>query len=45
MGFDWEDILGTSGAAIADAYDDAVSVLIYDQDPGDAEPSLPFDES
>lgn len=33
MGFDWENILDASGAGLADAYDDAVSTVVYDDDP------------
>ncbi|MFI9629335.1 hypothetical protein [Streptomyces sp. NPDC052042] len=44
MGYDWETILGTSGAGIEGAYDAAVSAVIYNQDPGDEELNLPFDE-
>ncbi|MFK0244615.1 hypothetical protein ACIQUM_07945 [Amycolatopsis azurea] len=29
MGFDWEGVLGTSGAGLDDAYDAAVSAAIY----------------
>lgn len=44
MGFDWESILGTSGAGLASAYDQAVSTVVYDQDQNAGEPSPPFDE-
>jgi hypothetical protein len=29
MGFDWESILGTSGTGLDDAYDAAVSAVMY----------------
>lgn len=45
MGFDWESILGTSGAGLADAYDQAVSTVVYDQDQSDGGPELPFEEN
>ncbi|MER6503329.1 hypothetical protein ABT218_29245 [Streptomyces sp. NPDC001455] len=44
MGYDWENILGASGAGLEKAYDAAVSAVIYDQDPGDDETALPFNE-
>ncbi|MEV7953033.1 hypothetical protein [Streptomyces sp. NPDC088141] len=44
MGYDWENILGASGAGIEEAYNAAVSTVIYDQDPGDDELALPFGE-
>jgi len=31
MGFDWEGIIGAHGASLAEAYDDAVSVEVYDE--------------
>jgi hypothetical protein len=33
MGFDWESILGTSGAELDDAYDAAVSAVMYPDAP------------
>lgn len=44
MGMDWENILGTTGTGLAEAYDHAVSEIIYVDHP-DEEPQLPFDES
>ncbi|MGW4051121.1 hypothetical protein ACWENA_09850 [Streptomyces sp. NPDC004779] len=34
MGFDWENILGASGNGLDDAYDSAVSAVMYGDDPG-----------
>lgn len=33
MGIDWEGILGTSGAGLGDAYDAAVSTVMYPDQP------------
>ncbi|MFE7117085.1 hypothetical protein ACFU99_16900 [Streptomyces sp. NPDC057654] len=45
MGADWENILGASGADLADAYDRVVSETVYgNEDLGDDKPALPFDE-
>jgi hypothetical protein len=33
MGFDWESILGTSGTGLDDAYDAAVSAVMYPDEP------------
>ncbi|MFK0244613.1 hypothetical protein ACIQUM_07935 [Amycolatopsis azurea] len=33
MGFDWESVLGTSGAGLDQAYDAAVSAVIYANQP------------
>ncbi|MFE6938404.1 hypothetical protein [Streptomyces chartreusis] len=35
MGIDWEHMLGTSGNGLNDAYDSAVSSVIYSEGPGD----------
>ncbi|MCM2392710.1 hypothetical protein [Streptomyces albipurpureus] len=32
MGIDWENMLGTSGNGLNDAYDSAVSAVIYSED-------------
>ncbi|MDX3022913.1 hypothetical protein [Streptomyces acidiscabies] len=45
MGIDWENMLGTSGNGLNDAYDSAVSVVIYSEDPGrDRRPLLVGEE-
>lgn len=44
MGIDWENMLGTSGNGLNDAYDGAVSAVIYHEDPGDDPRTLPVDE-
>ena len=36
MGFDWESVLDTSGTGLVDAYDNAVSTVVYNEDQGDA---------
>ncbi|MEU3624816.1 hypothetical protein [Amycolatopsis coloradensis] len=41
MGFDWESVLGTSGADLEQAYDAAVSAVMY-PDPIEAESALPL---
>jgi hypothetical protein len=33
MGFDWESVLGTSGIGLDDAYDAAVSTVMYPDPP------------
>jgi hypothetical protein len=33
VGFDWESILGTSGSGLDDAYDAAVSAVMYPDEP------------
>ncbi|SFW88335.1 hypothetical protein [Amycolatopsis australiensis] len=33
MGFDWESIVGASGAGLDDAYDAAVSAVMYPDEP------------
>jgi hypothetical protein len=33
MGFDWESVLGTSGSGLDDAYDAAVSAVMYQNHP------------
>ncbi|MEU9029006.1 hypothetical protein AB0D46_16080 [Streptomyces sp. NPDC048383] len=35
MGIDWENILGTSGNGLNEAYDTAVSAVIYGEPPED----------
>ncbi|MBL1115319.1 hypothetical protein JK364_23395 [Streptomyces sp. 110] len=45
MGIDWENMLGTSGNGLNDAYDSAVSAVIYSEDPGDGHRPLPVDEA
>ncbi|WP_412075397.1 hypothetical protein ACLF6K_05615 [Streptomyces xanthophaeus] len=44
MGFDWENMLGTSGTGLGDAYDSAVSAVIYSEDPGVDRRPLPVGE-
>lgn len=55
MGIDWEQILGASGARLADGYDEQASDALYQDhptaappgdriDPGDDECNLPFEE-
>ncbi|WP_219152206.1 hypothetical protein [Amycolatopsis sp. TNS106] len=43
MGFDWENVLGTSGAGLDSAYDAAVSAVMYPDSPAvvDAVHSFP----
>ncbi|MFF0277143.1 hypothetical protein [Streptomyces sp. NPDC004330] len=44
MGIDWENILDASGNGLDDAYDNAVSAVMYSDDPGyDLQP-LPVGE-
>lgn len=43
MGTDWESILGTRGANIADAYDEAASDALYQDHPSRA-PQTPVSE-
>lgn len=56
MGFNWEQVLGTKGAGLCDAYDQSASDALYQDhpnaappgipdDPGDEDIRLPFDES
>lgn len=51
MGFNWEQVLGTKGAGLSDAYDQSASDALYQdhpcgpEDPGDEVVRLPFDES
>jgi hypothetical protein len=56
MGFNWEQVLGTKGADLSDAYDQSASDALYQdhpsaappaspEDPGDEVVRLPFDES
>ncbi|MGW2303849.1 hypothetical protein [Streptomyces sp. NPDC001809] len=44
MGTDWENILGASGSGLDDAYDSAVSAVIYSDDPGEDRRPLPVGE-
>lgn len=44
MGIDWENVLGTSGNGLNDAYDSAVSAVIYNESPGDDRRPLPVGE-
>ncbi|MFD7668112.1 hypothetical protein [Streptomyces sp. NPDC059788] len=44
MGTDWENILGSSGNGLNDAYDNAVSAVIYSEDSGDDRRSLSVGE-
>ncbi|MFD8609539.1 hypothetical protein [Streptomyces sp. NPDC059631] len=44
MGIDWENMLGTSGNGLNDAYDSAVSAVIYSDEPEDDGRSLPIGE-
>ncbi|MEV7618460.1 hypothetical protein [Streptomyces sp. NPDC089799] len=44
MGIDWENILGASGNGLDDAYDSAVSAVIYSDDPGDDRRPFPIGE-
>ncbi|MER6520114.1 hypothetical protein ABT246_25070 [Streptomyces sp. NPDC001553] len=44
MGIDWENMLGTSGDGLNDAYDSAVSAVIYGEDSGDSRRPLPVGE-
>jgi len=42
MGFDWESVLGASGTGLDDAYDAAVSAVVYpDRPEAEARRSLP----
>lgn len=42
MSIDWEHILGTSGAGLAERYDEAVASVVYDDEPSrDASYSVP----
>ncbi|GAB3252469.1 hypothetical protein [Arthrobacter pigmenti] len=55
MGFDWEEVLGTNGVDLADAYDEQASDALYQGHPraapgtpvgpGDEKIVLPFEES
>lgn len=44
MGFDWEQVLGTSGVRLADAYDEQASDALYQDHPTAAPPGSPVDE-
>ncbi|MCJ0875207.1 hypothetical protein [Streptomyces sp. AP-93] len=44
MATDWESILGASGIGLNDAYDSAVSAVIYSEDPGDDRRPFPVGE-
>ncbi|MEU3624847.1 hypothetical protein [Amycolatopsis coloradensis] len=41
MGFDWENVLATSGAGLDGAHDAAVSAVMYPESP-ESEPARPF---
>ncbi|MEU7317901.1 hypothetical protein [Streptomyces sp. NPDC007083] len=43
MGFDWEQVLGTSGASLADAYDEQASDMLHQDRPRTVQPGLPTD--
>lgn len=46
MGFDWESILGTREAGLDDAYDAAVSAVMYpDRPTAEVRRSLPVGEA
>ncbi|MBE8515994.1 hypothetical protein ILP97_00365 [Amycolatopsis sp. H6(2020)] len=46
MGFDWESILGTSGTGLDDAYDAAVSAVMYPDEPTvEVRRSFPVEEA
>ncbi|MGW3322295.1 hypothetical protein [Streptomyces virginiae] len=44
MGIDWENMLGASGDGLDDAYDSAVSAVIYSDDPVEDRRPLPVGE-
>ncbi|MGW0898167.1 hypothetical protein ACWD0G_14405 [Streptomyces goshikiensis] len=44
MGIDWENVLGTSGNDLNEAYDSAVSAVIYSEDLGGNRRPLPGGE-
>ncbi|MFD9602022.1 hypothetical protein ACFVRD_41925 [Streptomyces sp. NPDC057908] len=44
MGIDWENILGTNGNSLNNAYDNAVSEVIYNEDLGEDRRPLPVGE-
>ncbi|MFD0351022.1 hypothetical protein ACFQ0M_43285 [Kitasatospora aburaviensis] len=44
MGIDWENILDASGNGLDDAYDSAVSAVIYSDDPVEDRRPLPVGE-
>ncbi|MFJ5071301.1 hypothetical protein ACIQC7_33270 [Kitasatospora sp. NPDC088556] len=44
MGIDWENMLGASGNGLNDAYDSAVSAVIYSEDQGGSRRLLPVGE-
>ncbi|MFB6946146.1 hypothetical protein ACFCZY_39735 [Streptomyces sp. NPDC056237] len=44
MGIDWENILGASGNGLDNAYANAVSAVIYNEDPGEGCRPLPVGE-
>ncbi|MGW2984305.1 hypothetical protein [Streptomyces goshikiensis] len=44
MGFDWENMLGTSGNGLSDVYDSEVSAVIYSEDTGSDRRPLPVGE-
>ncbi|MGW0536261.1 hypothetical protein [Streptomyces sp. NPDC003032] len=44
MGIDWENLLGTSGNGLNDAYDRAVSSVIYGETLGGERQPLPVGE-
>ncbi|WP_406514403.1 hypothetical protein OG851_40640 (plasmid) [Streptomyces sp. NBC_00161] len=44
MGIDWENMLGTSGNGLNEAYDRAVSSVVYGETLGDDHQPLPVGE-
>lgn len=44
MGFNWEQVLGTTGVGLADAYDEQASDALYQDHPTAAPPGAPVDE-
>ncbi|MEW1548330.1 hypothetical protein [Streptomyces tsukubensis] len=44
MGIDWENMLGASGNGLDDAYDSAVSAVVYSEDQAGSRRLLPVGE-
>jgi len=44
MGFDWEQLLGTTGGGLADVYEEQSSDSLFQDRPTVAPPGAPFDQ-
>lgn len=43
MGFDWEQVIGTNGVGLVDAYDEQASDALYQNHPRSVPPGMPID--